>query len=314
LLGENLTEVNKNFTRTLSEAMRGFHALKFQYRFLNSVPMQKERILDREAISQSIDKQNSDIVFEGKNLCFSYDGKNEVLHNLNFQIKKGETIALVGSNGSGKSTLVKLLVDLYQPDNGELLFYEKEYKSYPMGSINKEIGMFFQNFYLYHLTIRENVGFGNIKYLKKDNLIYAALEKGGALGILDKSVNKLEQILKRSVIKTGMNLSGGEQQKIAVSRTHMTDKDILIFDEPAAALDPIAEMEQFKNIKMKTDGKTSILISHRVGFARMADRIFVLEKGCLAEVGTHNELMEKNGIYANFFNQQAQWYQEEANA
>lgn len=312
LLGENLTEVNKNFTRTLSEAMRGFHALKFQYRFLNSVPMQKERILDREAISQSIDKQkqNSDIVFEGKNLCFSYDGKNKVLHNLNFQIKKGETIALVGSNGSGKSTLVKLLVDLYQPDNGELLFYGKEYKSYPMGSINKEIGMFFQNFYLYHLTIRENVGFGNIKYLKKDNLIYAALEKGGALGILDKSVNKLEQILKRSVIKTGMNLSGGEQQKIAVSRTHMTDKDILIFDEPAAALDPIAEMEQFKNIKMKTDGKTSILISHRVGFARMADRIFVLEKGCLAEVGTHNELMEKNGIYANFFNQQAQWYQE----
>ena len=113
----------------------------------------------------------------------------------------------------------------------------------------------------------------------------------------------------KSIIKTGLNLSGGEQQRIAVSRTHMSDKDILIFDEPAAALDPIAEMEQFHNIKAKTEGKTSILISHRVGFARMADRIFVLDKGNLAEVGTHDELMKKNGIYADFFNQQAEWYQ-----
>lgn len=313
LLGENLAEINKNFTSALSEAMRGFHALKFQYRFLNRVPMQKERILDDEAINKSImhQKENSSVVFEGSNLCFSYDGENEVLHNLNFQIKKGETIALVGSNGSGKSTLVKLLVDLYQPDSGKLLFYGKNYKEYPMGSINKEIGMFFQNFYLYHLTIRENVGFGNLKYLKKNKLILDALEKGGALGILNKCGGNLEQILKRDIIKTGLNLSGGEKQKIAVARTHMTDKEILIFDEPAAALDPIAEMEQFSNIKAKTSGKTAILISHRVGFARMADRIFVLEKGYLVEVGTHSELMEKEGIYANFFNHQAQWYQEE---
>lgn len=311
LLSENLSGVNKVFSSSIFEALRGFNALRLQHNFLTRVPMQAERLLDNEAIEANLSQQKelSNVVFEGKDLRFSYDGKTEVLHGLDFQIKRGETIALVGSNGSGKSTLVKLLVDLYQPDSGELLFYGKNYKEYPMGSINREIGMFFQNFYLFHMSIRENIGFGNLKYLKDDSAILSAMEKGGALAILDKCKNGLEQILKRNVIKTGLILSGGERQKVAVSRTHMTDKDILIFDEPAAALDPIAEMEQFQNIKTKTSGKTSILISHRVGFARMADRIFVLEKGNLVEVGTHEELLKKNGVYADFFNQQAQWYQ-----
>ena len=311
LLGENLAETNKVFSSSVFEALRGFNALRSQYYFLTRVPMQDERTLNQQAIREHItqSKEGSDIVFEAKDLRFSYDGKTEVLHGLDFRIKKGETIALVGSNGSGKSTLVKLLIQLYQPDGGKLCFYGKDYGEYPEGSINQEIGMFFQDFYLFHLSIRENVGFGNLKHLKNDPMILSAMEKGGAKGILSKCENGLEQILNKSIIKTGLNLSGGEKQRIAVSRTHMSDKDILIFDEPAAALDPIAEMEQFHNIKAKTEGKTSILISHRVGFARMADRIFVLDKGNLAEVGTHDELMQKNGIYADFFNQQAEWYQ-----
>ena len=311
LLGENLSGVNKMFSNSIFEALRGFHALKLQYSFLNRVPMKEERHLDMEAIKENVSKQKrvSDIVFEAKDLCFSYDGKTEVLHNLNFDIKNGETIALVGCNGSGKSTLVKLLVNLYHPAKGELFFHGKNYNEYPIGSINQAIGMFFQDFHLFHLSLRENVGFGNLKYLKDDDSILSAMDKGGASSILNKCKNGLEHFLDRIVFKDGIILSGGEKQRVAVSRTHMTDKDVLIFDEPAAALDPIAELEQFQNIKTKTNGKTAILISHRVGFARMADRIFVLDKGNLVEVGTHEELLEKKGIYAEFFYQQAQWYQ-----
>lgn len=315
LLGENLADAVKILSGYLFEALRGLQALTMQHRFLTRAPQGQTRLLNQEAILTTADSQQklSDIVFEGKNLRFSYDGKKEVLHGLDFQVKRGETIALVGSNGSGKSTLVKLLADLYRPDGGELLFYGRNYKDYPEGSVNHFIGMFFQNFYLFHLTLRENVGFGDLKHLKEDSLIQAALKKGGGLSLLDRFPEGLEQWLKKDVKKSGMILSGGEQQKVAVSRTHMCDKDILIFDEPAAALDPIAEMEQFRNIRKKTEGRTAILISHRVGFARMADRIFVLDNGYLAEIGTHEELMEKNGVYADFFRSQAQWYQQEAN-
>lgn len=312
LLGESLADVNKAFSAAYFEALRGLDALRQQRRFLTGAPLQEDRRLDREAIAETISRQRrcSDVVFEARDLHFSYDGRREVLHGLNFQIRKGETIALVGANGSGKSTLVKLLIDLYRPDRGELRFYGKNYEEYPEGSINHEIGMFFQNFYLYHLSLRENVGFGNLKYLKEDGRILKALDMGGAAALLRKCPDGLEQLLKKDVKKTGVNMSGGEQQKIAISRTHMSEKDILIFDEPAAALDPIAELEQFQNIREKTRGRTSILISHRIGFARMADRIFVLEEGCLAEVGTHEELLRKDGIYADFFRRQAEWYEE----
>ena len=168
--------------------------------------------------------------------------------------------------------------------------------------------MFFQDFALFHASLRENVGYGDLKNIENREKITEALRKGGGMKLLERLPEGMETWLLKKVKKGSVNLSGGEQQKVAVSRAHMSDKDVLIFDEPASALDPIAEMEQFSAIQEKIQGRTVILISHRVGFARLADRIFVMDQGKLAEVGTHEELMEKQGIYLEFFQSQAEWY------
>lgn len=168
--------------------------------------------------------------------------------------------------------------------------------------------MFFQDFALFHASLRENVGYGDLKNIENREKITEALRKGGGMKLLERLPEGMETWLLKKVKKGSVNLSGGEQQKVAVSRAHMSDKDVLIFDEPASALDPIAEMEQFSAIQEKIQGRTAILISHRVGFARLADRIFVMDQGKLAEVGTHEELMEKHGIYSEFFQSQAEWY------
>ena len=161
---------------------------------------------------------------------------------------------------------------------------------------------------LFHASLRENVGYGDLKNIENREKITEALRKGGGMKLLERLPEGMETWLLKKVKKGSVNLSGGEQQKVAVSRAHMSDKDVLIFDEPASALDPIAEMEQFSAIQEKIQGRTAILISHRVGFARLADRIFVMDQGKLAEVGTHEELMEKQGIYLEFFQSQAEWY------
>lgn len=168
--------------------------------------------------------------------------------------------------------------------------------------------MFFQDFALFHASLRESVGYGDLKNIENREKITEALRKGGGMKLLERLPEGMETWLLKKVKKGSVNLSGGEQQKVAVSRAHMSDKDVLIFDEPASALDPIAEMEQFSAIQEKIQGRTAILISHRVGFARLADRIFVMDQGKLAEVGTHEELMEKQGIYLEFFQSQAEWY------
>ncbi len=303
MLGQNMSDDAKQISGGILEADRGLYALDRQRRFIQNVPKQAESDMTPLPVPS-----DSGIVFEAKNLSFSYDDKRLVLKNLNFQIKKGETIALVGANGSGKSTLVKLLVELFRPVSGELYLCGKPYSEYTPGTVTRMVGMFFQDFYIFHASLRENVGFGDLKKLKDEAAIKDAIEKGGASKILARFPEGFEKWLKKTIKKDGAILSGGENQKVAASRAHMSDKDILIFDEPASALDPIAEMEQFNNIKAKVNGRTAILISHRVGFARLADRIFVLNEGQLAEVGTHDELMIKNGIYADFFNQQAEWY------
>lgn len=227
---------------------------------------------------------------------------------MSFEIKKGEVIALVGTNGSGKSTLTKLLLGIFEPDAGEMFFYGVNYKNITIHTLRKYVGTFFQNFFIFHHSIRENIGYGDLKNIEDEQKIYDALKKGGAIDIVKRMPKGIDSTLKRDVEKSGVILSGGESQRIAVSRTHMSDKEVLIFDEPATMLDPVAEMKQFMNIKQSLKGRTAILISHRIGFARLADRILMVENGKIVESGTHEELISKNSVYAHFFNEQARWY------
>lgn len=304
-MGQSLSEVTQNLSLSFQEMDRGLYFLNIQRKFVKAVPQTSE---DWE---EGFIPADDDTAFKADNICFSYDDKTEVLQNLSFDIKKGQTIALVGVNGSGKTTLVKLLIGLFTPTKGNLSFYGKQYDSKTRGAVIQKVGMFFQDFHIFHATLRENVGFGDLKNLSNTERILLAMQKGGADKLPVRFPKGLEQWLLRNVIKDGAMLSGGEKQRVAVSRAHMSDKEILIFDEPAAALDPIAEMKQFYAIREKIEGRTAILISHRVGFARLADKIIVLDGGKLAESGTHEELMSSNGIYAGFFREQAQWYEHE---
>lgn len=299
----------ENMSSSIAEAIRMSQSFLKELRnlgrmraFMETTPLMEQRP------GEEPERESGDVVFEARDVSFSYDDEHEVLKHVSFQIRRGETVALVGLNGSGKSTMINLLTELYHPTGGELRFCGVPYDAYPRGSINDNIGIFFQDYRIFHNTLAHNVGFGDLKHIDQEERILQAMEKGGALKLLEKLPKGIHTWLVRKVKKGSVNLSGGEQQKVAMSRAHMSDREVLIFDEPASALDPVSEMRQFQVIQEKLQGRTGILISHRVGFARMADRILVLQDGCLIENGTHGELLEKGGVYADFFRTQAEWY------
>jgi ATP-binding cassette subfamily B protein len=302
-LCSNLYSTISGAAGNISSFDSGLVALEFQYKFFSLIPKTKEPPPNRDEADTG-----SAAAYKADNLTFSYPDGKPAIDNISFEIKQGETVALVGQNGSGKSTLVKLLANMYRPASGSIMLYGKDISGYSQSFLRAHISVFFQNFYIFHQTLRENVAAGNIDEIGNDGMILAALKKGGGDKVLAKLGGGLDTLLGKFMDKSGTELSGGEKQRVGVSRTHMSDRQILIFDEPASMIDPIAEAEQFQNIKDMLGGRTAILISHRVGFARMADKIIMLEDGRIAETGTHDELMRANGTYAHFFNEQSQWY------
>ena len=246
--------------------------------------------------------------FEFRNVSFAYPGTTRrVLHNFNFTLSPGERIALIGENGQGKTTVVKLITRLYDPTEGQILLDGVDLREYNLEDFHSEIGVIFQDFMRYEMPARENIAIGRVEKPHTEEEIQYAAEKSMAAEVVAKLRGGYDQMLGRR-FEGGVDLSGGEWQKIALARAYLRDAQMLILDEPTAALDARSEFEVFERFAELTHGKMALLISHRFSTVRMADRIVVLEGGRLVEQGTHSQLMALGGRYASMFEMQASSY------
>jgi len=247
--------------------------------------------------------------FTFENVGYKYiNSENWANRHLNFTLNVGEKLALVGENGAGKTTLVKLLARLYEPTEGRIMLDGYDLREYDINDLRMQIGIIFQDYLRYQMTIAQNIAAGNIMEQENRELIKNAAEQSLANIFIDNFQKNYDQQLGRR-FNEGVELSGGQWQKIALARAYMRDAKLMILDEPTAALDARAEYEVFQRFVELTKGRTSVLISHRFSTVRMADRILVLDKGELLEMGSHEELLQKNGKYAELFQLQAKGYQ-----
>lgn len=243
-----------------------------------------------------------------ENVGFRYPGSDRwAVRGLTFTLHAGEALALVGENGAGKTTLTKLLARLYDPDEGRILLDGHDLRTYDLAELRAATGVIFQDFVRYHLTAAENIAVGQIAARDDRPRVEQAAERGLADAVVARLPDGYEQVVGRR-FERGVDLSGGEWQKVALARAYMRDAQLLILDEPTAALDARAEADVFQRFRALTAGKTAVLISHRFSTVRMADRILVLDGGQQAELGTHPELVAAGGRYAELFELQAQGY------
>jgi ATP-binding cassette subfamily B protein len=301
-----------NSSSSLKSRLQGIASLipKFQQ---NSLYIEKMRtFLDYEPIIRDSEASKptpkEPTAIELKNVSFSYSNNSgKILKNISLKIKPYEKIALVGYNGAGKTTLTKLLMRLYDVSDGEILLNDVNIKDYKLRDYRSSVGTVFQDYQMFAASIGENVimdGFGE----NSRNSVLEALTNSGFSEKLRSMEKGIDTPLTREFDETGVNLSGGEAQKVAIARVFAKQCQTIILDEPSSALDPISEYNLNKTMLEAAKNKTVIFISHRLSSTRMADRIYMLEKGVIIEEGTHDELMELNGKYAEMFNLQAEKY------
>ncbi len=258
---------------------------------------------DQPKIPQPIKKG-----FTFENVSFKYTGSERYsLKNLSFHLQAGEKLALVGENGAGKTTLVKLLARLYEPTEGRILLDGVDLRDYDIVDLRKNVSIIFQDYVKFQLRADENIAIGNIKDLEEQEKIESSAVKSLANAVIEKLPARYQQFLGKR-FEGGVELSGGEWQKIALARAYMGDAQLMILDEPTSALDARAENEVFIRFSELIEGRTAVLISHRFSTVRMADRILFLENGELLELGSHKELLEKDEKYAALFKLQAKGY------
>jgi ATP-binding cassette subfamily B protein/ATP-binding cassette subfamily C protein len=255
--------------------------------------------------TKRVDKMEG-IEIEFHNVSFKYPRSEEyTLRNVSLTIRSGEKLSIVGQNGAGKTTFIKLLCKLYEPQEGEILINGVDIREYSREEYNRLLAVVFQDFKLFSFSVRENISFYRNA---EDRKLYHALEKAGLKDRIDKLEQGIETSIYKNFDKEGVELSGGENQKMAIARAIYKDSPIVILDEPTAALDPYAEFEIYTRFNDLVSNKTAIYISHRLSSCRFCDHIAVFDHGELVEYGTHKELEAKNGLYSKMWNTQAQYY------
>lgn len=292
-----------DFTGSFGSLSRQIMDMKFYDQFLNLPEYEKPN-----KISAPI----PDIFkIEFKNVHFKYPNTDvEILKGINFTIQSDENIAIVGANGAGKSTIIKLICKLYEPNSGQILVNGMNLQDIPYENLKHFFGVLFQEYFRYEMTIRENVGFGNMLEMNNDEKMIDAMRKSQSYEIYQTANNGLDTHLGK-LEDDGVDLSGGQWQRLAIGRAYLSSASIIILDEPTASLDPIAESEMYSLFFNVMKKRGTIMISHRLASSKMAGRILVIDNGVVAESGTHDFLVSKNGIYANMYETQSSWYMKE---
>ncbi len=240
-----------------------------------------------------------------ENLSFIYPGtKRTVLNEINLEIHAGEIIAIVGENGSGKTTLIKLINRLYEPTSGSIKINGKQLKQFSLHSFRKKLTVIFQLFSKYNASVKENIQYSDIHHQGGNSKVVEAAQFAHSHGFISQLPNQYDTKLGRS-FRHGEELSGGQWQKLALTRAFYKDADIIVLDEPTSFIDPLAEEDIFSNLRKMNKDKIMILITHRIYNLKMADRIFVMDSGKIVESGSHAELVQQDGIYKEMFDKQS---------
>lgn len=292
------------------EALNMYSSMAVRSKYLDKYFefMKTGRLITNPSDAKDIPENPTPALIEFRNVSFRYPKtERDILHNFDLKINSGEKIALVGENGAGKTTLIKLLLRFYDVTEGEVLINGVNIKEVDLNKWRSGIGALFQDFIKYQFTFKENVLFGNTGSNENKELLEEAVERSGAKGYLDNLPNKYSQVVGK-MFDGGIDLSGGQWQKLALARAFYRNAPILILDEPTSAIDAKAEYEIFERVQKLEKDKTVFIISHRFSTVRNADRILVLDNGKIVEEGNHEKLMKRNGLYAELFNLQAKGY------